>query len=53
MKDTRKQLAGLNARTLRELIAEANSRGVMKDDIVQAVRTDDHWVMLYYEEATE
>ena len=38
----------LQARSLRELVEKVNEKGVMKEDIVEIIREEDGFFLLYY-----
>ena len=47
-KDVNKTMDALYASSMRDLVQQANSRGIQKEDIVQVVPTEREFFLLYY-----
>jgi hypothetical protein len=47
-KKPKKQLVTFSSRTVRGITDEVNVQGIQKEDIVQVLRTDNDFVLLYY-----
>lgn len=50
MKNTNKQLTVLNADSIRHLVDAINERTIMKEDVLELVRKEDSYFLLYYED---
>lgn len=48
MEETRRQLKALYAMKLRELIDTANKKGIEKGDIVDIIKEDGTFILLYF-----
>lgn len=48
MENTGQRLTALSAPTLRDLIIKANDKGIKKEDIVNVLKENEAFILLYY-----